>query len=121
MVKEEVKRWWAKARDDLDKARILFENKKYDGSAFFCQQSVEKGLKALALKEKSKIKKIHDLVELGKDINLPQNLIDYCKELTLAYIYSRYPDIKEEKNIKIISAKFLKYTGGILGWIEKKL
>jgi|SRR3989338_5156852 len=120
-MKEEIKRWWRKAKDDLDKARILFKNKKYDGAAFFCQQSVEKGLKALYLKEKNRIKRVHDLVELGKDSNLPQNLIEYCKELTLAYIYSRYPDVKEEKNIKMISANFLKFAKEILKWIEKRL
>ena len=54
-MKEEVKRWWNKAKDDLEKAKILFENKKYDGTVFFCQQSVEKGLKALSLKEKNKL------------------------------------------------------------------
>ncbi|MBI3035239.1 HEPN domain-containing protein [Candidatus Woesearchaeota archaeon] len=120
-MKEEVKRWWKKAKDDLKKAKILFDNKKYDGSAFFCQQAAEKGLKAVMLKEKNKILKIHDLVELGKRVNLPQNLINYCKELTLAYIYARYPDIEEAKNIKDISAKFLKNTAEILKWTGKKL
>lgn len=121
-MKEEVKRWWKKAKDDLEKARILHNNRKYDGAVFFCQQSVEKGLKALLLKEKDKIKRIHDLVELGKDVNLPKNFIDYCKELTLAYIYSRYPDIKEEKRkIKSISFNFLKYAKEILKWIKKRL
>jgi len=120
-MKEEVKRWWKKAKDDLIKAKILFKNKKYDGAAFFSQQSVEKGLKALYIKDKNSIKKIHDLVELGKDAGLPQNLLDYCKELTLAYVYSRYPDIKEEKNIKHISNKFLKYAAEILKWAKRKL
>jgi HEPN domain-containing protein len=120
-MRKEIENWWKQGKDDLEKARILFENKKYDGTAFFCQQSVEKGLKALALKERNKIKKIHDLVELGKDVNLPQNFIDYCKELTLSYIYSRYPDIEREKDIKTISNRFLRYAEEILGWIEKKL
>jgi len=105
-MREEVKRWWNRAKDDLEKAQILFDNKKYDGTTFFCQQSVEKTLKALLLKEKNKIKKIHDLTQLGNDVNLPKNLADYCKELTLSYIYSRYPDIEEESDIKSISKKF---------------
>src|SRR3989338_2615742 len=105
-MREEVRRWWDKAKDDLEKAIILFKNEKYDGAVFFCQQSAEKGLKALALKEKGKIKKIHDLVELGRDVKLPENLIAYCKELTLSYIYSRYPDVEEEKNIKKIAGNF---------------
>ncbi|MDY6863667.1 MAG: HEPN domain-containing protein [Thermodesulfobacteriota bacterium] len=29
-MREEVKRWWSKAKDDLEKAKILFDNKKYD-------------------------------------------------------------------------------------------
>ena len=120
-MKEEVKKWWNKAKDDLDKAKILFKNEKYDGSSFFCQQSVEKGLKSLSLKEKNKIERIHDLVELGKDINLPQHLIQYCKELTLSYIYSRYPDIEEPKDIKSISTNFLKYAEEILKWIGERL
>ena len=120
-MKEEVKRWWNKAKDDLEKAEILFRNKKYDGSIFFCQQSVEKALKALYLKEKNKIKRIHDLNELGKDVDIPDNLLNYCKELTLSYIYSRYPDIKEEKDIDIISKDFLYYSKEILKWVEKNI
>lgn len=120
-MREEVRWWWNKAKDDLEKAEILFKNKKYDGTVFFCQQSVEKGLKTLSLKEKNKIRRIHDLTELGKDVNIPHNLLNYCKELTLSYLYSRYPDIEEEKDIKVISNDFLKYAKEILEWIEKKL
>ena len=87
IMKEEIQRWWVKAKDDLEKTIILFQNKKYDGTAFYCQQAIEKALKALALKEKNNIKKIHDLVQLGKDINLPNNLLDHCKKITQSYIY----------------------------------
>lgn len=120
-MKEEVKRWWSKAKDDLEKARILFNNKKYDGAVFYCQQSIEKALKSLFLKKNNKIKKIHDLIELGKDVKLPDNLLDYCKEITQSYVYSRYPDIEEPKDIKEISLSFIKNTGDILKWIEEQL
>ncbi len=120
-MKKEAENWWDKAKDDLEKAKILFNNKKYDGAVFFCQQSIEKASKALFLKRNNKIKRIHDLVELGKDIKLPDNLMHYCKEITQAYIYSRYPDIEEPKEIKEISSKFIEHTKEILGWIEKQL
>src|SRR3989338_7905340 len=120
-MKEEVRRWVEKAIDDLDKAGILFRNQKYDGVVFFCQQAAEKALKGLSLKEKNRIKKIHDLVILGKDVDLPQNLLDYCKELTGAYVYSRYPEVEEEKDIDKISAKFINYAREVLEWVKKRI
>lgn len=120
-MKEEVKRWWDKAKDDLDKAKILFNNKKYDGTVFYCQQSIEKALKALYLRNNNKIKRIHDLFGLGRDVKLPNNLLDYCKELTQGYIYSRYPDIGEPEDIDKLSSDFVEYANEILKWIEKQL
>ena len=120
-MKEEVKKWWEQAKDDLEKARILFDSKKYDGTVFYCQQTVEKAIKALLLKEKCKIIKIHDLVKLSREINLPENLIEYCKEITQSYIYSRYPDIERPRNLETIAFNFLKYTEEILEWIKKQL
>jgi HEPN domain-containing protein len=120
-LKDEVKRWWTKAKDDLEKARILFSNKKYDGAVFFCQQSIEKSLKALFLKKNNKIKRIHDLFELGKDVKLPDNLLEYCKEITQSYTYARYPDIEEPEDIREISSAFLDHTKEILKWTEKQL
>jgi len=120
-MKEETKRWWEKAQDDLEKARILFKNKKYDGTVFFCQQSIEKGLKAVMLKEKNTLKKIHDLVALGKEVALPSNLLEYCKEITSSYIYARYPDIEEQEDMEGIAKRFLIFSEEVLQWIRKKL
>jgi len=120
-MKPEVGRWWNKAKDDLEKAKILFDNKKYDGAVFYCQQSVEKGLKSLYLKNNDKIKRVHDLFELGKDVKIPSNLLNYCKEITQGYTYSRYPDIEEPQDIDEISSSFIEYTKEILKWIEKNL
>lgn len=120
-MNELIKKWWKKAEDDLEKAEILYKNKKYDGTVFYCQQAIEKGLKALELKRTKNIKKIHDLVELGKDINLPENLLNYCKEITLSYIYARYPDVEEDKNLSETAKKFMKYSKEILKWIEREM
>jgi HEPN domain-containing protein len=120
-MRTEARNWWKQAEDDFEKAKILFDNKKYDGTTFFCQQAVEKGLKALIIKEQKKIKKIHDLVRLGKDVELPAPFSQYVKELTQAYIYSRYPDTERVKNIKDVASDFLKYSEEILKWIEKRM
>jgi len=120
-MKEEVKRWWKKAKKDLDSAKYNFKGKKYDVSAFLCQQSAEKALKALLLKKSGKIRKIHDLVELGKEVGLSSELLNETKELTLAYTYARYPDIEEVKNLNKIAKKFLHVSEEILKWVKKQL
>ena len=119
-MKEEIKKWLAKAKQDLDSAKYNFKGRKYDVSAFLCQQSAEKALKALLLKKSGRIRKIHDLVELGKSVDLPSDLLDKVKELTLAYIYTRYPDIKEVKNFGKIVKEFLKTSEEILKWAKKQ-
>ena len=81
-MKTEIDRWWSTANNDVEKAEILFRNGKYDGTTFFCQQAVEKGLKALQIKQKNRFEKIHDLVKLGEDVGLPEKFLRCCKELT---------------------------------------
>ena len=120
-MRKEVKKWFDKAKKDLNSAKYNFKGKKYDVSAFLCQQSAEKALKALSLKKTGKIRKIHDLVELGKNVDLPSDLLDHAKELTLAYIYTRYPDVEEVKNFDKIVKKFLGVSEDILKWVRKQL
>ncbi len=58
---------------------------------------------------------------LGKKVGLPQGMLDNVKELTLAYIYARYPDVKQEPNLKEKAFHFLKISRGILQWVEENL
>ena len=120
-MKPETRKWLGRAKKDLDTARLLLENKKHEESAFFSQQAAEKALKALSLEKHKRIRKIHDLVELGRDVKLPEHLLDDAKELTMAYVYSRYPDVEESKDLEEIAAGFLKYAEEILKWVETNL
>ena len=120
-MKEEVKRWLDKAKDDFRKAHDNFSIGNYDLCSFLCQQSVEKGLKALILTKGDKIIKTHDLIFLAEKVNLPENLREVCKELTLMYVHTRYPDTPEIKDIKNKSKRYVEFTGNILKWIERQL
>ncbi len=120
-MREEVKRWWGKAKRDFSTSNFLFKGRKYEESIFFSQQAAEKALKALSLKKFNRIRKIHDLVELGKDVKLPNNILENLRELTLAYVYSRYPDVQEPEDLKGIAISFLKYAEEVLKWTEKNL
>ena len=88
-MKEEIKKWIEKAKKDLDTAKYNFDGRKIDASMFYSQQTAEKSLKALHIKKYGEFPKIHDLFLLGKEVNLPEKLIEEVKELTLAYVYSR--------------------------------
>ncbi len=118
---EEVERWWFLANDDLKSAKIMFDNKRYSVCVFLCQQAVEKGLKALQIKKFGEVRKIHDLVELGISVDIPVNLLDDLKELTFAYIYSRYPDVTETKITKSKALEFLEVSKKALKWLKINL
>lgn len=118
---EEYQEWIKKAEDDLKAAKYNYSGKLYDLTSFLCQQAVEKALKSLYIKKFKKIKKVHDLVILGKEVGLPENFLFYCKELTAAYVYTRYPGMPEMKAIKESSRKFIKQSEEIITWIKMQL
>lgn len=120
-MKEEVRRWWEQAKQDLKVAQDNFGLRHYEYAAFLCQQSVEKALKAVLLNRSGHIRKIHDLVALGKDVRLPAQLLQFCTEMTQAYVFARYPDVAGATNIKESAADFLMQAKEILKWTEKQL
>lgn len=66
---KETKAWLARATEDLDSAKILFEANKdtqWHQVLFFCQQVAEKTMKALLTWHETPFRWTHDLVEIGK-------------------------------------------------------
>lgn len=110
-MREEVNEWLDKAEHDLDTAEVNLNNERFDAAAFFAHQAAEKALKALYILKYKRLWKIHDLVELGRKINLPQGILQACDALNPHYIDTRYPigsnydkDIAEEalNNAKMV-------------------
>ena len=120
-MKEEVKRWWDYSESDINTAKYLFKGKKYKDASFYCQQAVEKALKALLLQKSKKIIKVHDLVKLAKTLNLSEELIKDCERLSIVYVDTRYPDTGTKRYTKIETDEDLKIANKILKWIKKGL
>ncbi len=120
-MKEEVNSWLKQAKEDINTAQFNYNGGKFKFAAFLCHQSVEKSFKALLIKRTGRLRKIHDLVELGRSINAPPDLLEEVKELTIAYLYTRYPDVKEVINIKDKTEKFLKTAKKAIQWVNKKI
>lgn len=120
-MEEEYEKWLKKARSDLRAAKYNLKGSEYELTAFLCQQAAEKALKALYIKKLKELKKTHDLVIMARKLELPEQLIEYCKELSPAYVYTRYPDVVEVKDIDVIAEKFVSYAKEVIEWVERKL
>jgi HEPN domain-containing protein len=125
-MRKEIENWWKQGKNDLEKAKVLFKSKNFDGTSFFCQQAVEKTLKALILlKTKEKNIEGHSLVYLGKMARLPKTFFSGLKKLSPQYFISRYPDVTEEVPYELYDEKlakeFLDIAEEVIKWIEKQL
>ena len=112
------------AKDDLESSEFNLKNKKYYVSAFLSHQSVEKALKAFLLENNEMIIKVHDLVILGKKVNLSKDLLDKCSQLSEVYIETRYgfiDKIPSQRFNEINSKEYFNIAKEVLSWAEKNI
>ncbi len=125
-MRREIENWWKQANNDFEKAGVLFGSKNYDGTSFYCQQAVEKALKAvILLRTKEKKVEGHSLVHLGNLAGVPQAFFSGLKKLSPQYFLSRYPDVTEEVPYELydenLAEEFLNIAHEVLQWIKKQL
>lgn len=121
----EVKNWLEQAKADLKTARDNIVSNNYYASVLFSQQCAEKGLKAVYIFQNNKIPpKIHDLVELGRQVKAPITVINEAIKLTSTYFSSRYPGAAPEIPVKFYNSikaeSHLKEAEVILKWVEQQ-
>ena len=93
----ERERWLAEAEGDLETAEILFQNARYNASAFYSQQSAEKALKSLlyGVHEVPWGHSVRDLLIRVRQIRTLENIeeLEACARiLDRHYIGARYPN-----------------------------
>lgn len=123
-----VKHWLAQGKEDLEAARVMFRSGRWKYTIFMCQQSVEKYLKAVFLKNEGEFPpRIHNLFRLAEKIDkelFTEKHLEFFSELSLYYIQSRYPediDKMQEINKKSRAAEILKKTEEVIKWVKKTL
>lgn len=124
--KEEFEKWFELADRDLRTAKNSLKSGDYYASVFWCQQSIEKGLKALWLKRGNELIRTHDLVVLGKNVDLSEEYFLNLDEISKAYISSRYSLMIGEENSgesfdKEDVQSFIKISEDVLEWIKKRM
>jgi len=94
LMREEVRRLWLQALEDLKTAEVLLKAGRYYASVFFAQQAAEKALKALYTYLRGELPPLtHNLLELLRRLGVDsEDLIDAAADLTPEYIVTRYPN-----------------------------
>lgn len=121
---DEFNLWFNKAKESLDDAVASLKNGRYGLTAFCCQQSLEKLLKAAVIKLKSeRPQKIHDLLPLlvHSGIEMPSDFTEEVAKISKFYFLVRYPDISRKFfATPEIAEQTLRKTQEIFLWIETK-
>lgn len=110
---------------DLEAAKKNLEIGEYHITAFLAQQAVEKALKALFIETKKETIQTHSLVYLGRELNLPKDLIKILRDLTPDFVISRYPDIAGEVPYELydedIAKEKIDGAAKVIEWVKKNL
>lgn len=123
-------RWLDQAEADLKTCQDCLKDENYYASAFFSQQSAEKGLKGFLYSKGFRALITHSVLDLLEEARESQEsfgeLIDLGKELDRHYIGSRYPNFypsgaPHRYYTKEMAETCLNYATSILTEVKKYL
>lgn len=129
MSKKIIKNWLGLAEYDLKTAEAMLATGRYLYVAFTCQQTIEKVLKALYVKEKEETPPYtHNLIRLVEGLSITKSVDDeankFLERLNSYYIQSRYTEeiyqISKSLNKKNAEEILLK-TKDLFQWLKTKL
>jgi len=97
-MRQEIMNWWLQAQRDVLTAGHSLQSKDYYACVFWCQQALEKGLKAMIMHTKRvsiRELSVHSLATLGVYAKVPQKFRLFLRNVSSEYYLSRYPDASE--------------------------
>ena len=107
MVREEARLSFDQAKDDIKFARMNLS----EGAFYESKREVPR--------------KTHDLITLGKDIGVPENLMSFLREINPDYITTRYPDAANGLPSEIfdekIAADHLDKAEAVIEWAASRM
>lgn len=129
MSEKVIKNWLALAEYDFKTAKAMMKSGRYLYVAFTCQQTIEKTLKALYVKEKEETPPYtHNLIRLAEELSgikpLNEETDRFLETLNSYYIQSRYTEeihqISKSLNKKS-AQEIISKTGELFKWLKNKL
>ena len=128
-MRSEIHVWWEQAKADFKTAEIVLKGGRFYAAVFFCQQSMEKALKAYFLKKSRNPQAqemfSHSLIFLAKACRLPERFHKFLRELTPEYVNTRYPSAADELPASLydetIAMEVLSSSKEVIEWISRHL
>lgn len=129
MSEKVIKNWLALAEYDLKTAKAMMRSGRYLYVAFTCQQTIEKILKAIYVKEKEETPPYtHNLIRLAEELSVIKPIDEetnrFLERLNSYYIQSRYTEeiyqISKTLNKKSTN-EILSKTKELFRWLESKV
>ena len=119
-MREEASEWLRIAEHDIGGAASLLRDQFWPGAAYFCQQAVEKLLKATLVTQEKQTPKPHDLLELADlgGIELTSEQRTFLTRLSDHAVTSRYPGAEySERQVR----ELFEETQRFFEWLRAKL
>lgn len=123
-----VRQWLERAKYDLETARGMIRIRKYLYTAFMCQQSLEKLLKAILSDQKKNPPPIHNLPRLAELAGLLKqcntNDAGLLAELTPFSIKARYGEYKKKLSEicdRRTALDYLQRTERMFRWLTQQV
>lgn len=125
-MKEEIKNLIEQGEKDFEVAKKNFDIEEYYVSAFLCQQSIEKILKAyFAIKNGKSAGATHSLIYLAKETQIPKDFYDFLGSLTPEFITTRYPDVAGDAPYRLYHKEKIKVylikSEELIKWIKNQI
>jgi HEPN domain-containing protein len=123
-MKPETASWVEIAERDLEMAGIALEKDFYQHTVFYCQQSIEKLMKAIWTERHGvgTHPRVHNLVKLAKrlDLDVPPQWRDLLVDLTDQIFPSRYPEAGWRYN-REVAEEYYNKSGELFAWLRQLL
>ena len=123
-MKPETQEWVEIAEQDLQVARVVLEQGFYQQTVFYCQQSIEKLLKAIWTERHGAgtHPRVHNLVKLanGLELDVPAQWRNLLVDLTDQIFPSRYPEAGWRYN-REVAGEYYNGSQELFAWLRQLL
>ena len=123
-----LQKWLDRVSYDLDTAKAMLQTGRLIYAVFMCQQSLEKGLKALLVFQGKEVIPIHNLRRLAEKASITQELDDSTliklDFLSNYYINARYKEDLQQLSKGIsdkVAGDFVDFAEGLIKWLREKM